>query len=897
MMPGGDPSGQSQTIPLAYSGRGEPEATVATQPRPLLLAVLSEPLLRHGLILTAATTVLNVTNWLYHTVMSRMLGPVDYGGLGALLGLLFIFTVPVSAVQMGLSAFVARARAEGRQSSVAGVLAVHLKYFLGAGVATFVALAGLSGWLMRAMQLDSALPVVITGTVIISWAILPVLRGILQGLQRFWDLGASLVCEAVLKLASGFVLVRAGMGLSGAVAGISIGALGATVLTALALRPWGRSGQETGAHEFREILKSVVPYAVTLGCFAILTQGDVVLVKALFPPREAGLYTAASTGGKIVLYLTAALPMVMLPEMARRQATGEDGSHVLRRALLYAGVAGGALVAAYFVAPVSIISLLFGRAYAPAAGLLGLLGLGMLAYEMAIVMIYHHLTIGRSGVPRSVVALAILFPLLAWILPTSMAGMALLVGLLGLAVMVAAWLVVMRARRPMPGVLCNSSGPKSPMDAPVEADTIQQVNVPPMCWSSGTASDVSGSQCRQAAAGLLRRIVVVSNYPPDRRPLSEYGYHLVKSLKRTNPAADVIVISGKAQGLPSVDGNVHRVWPFGSPLAAAHIIRAVHRAAPDLALFNVNFTMWGSHLSAFFCLLTPWLVRKCGVPTIVVIHDLPQTTRPEAAGYKYTLVHRAAVHLACSALARADVVAFPLRSNAHFFKTRFRRARCSYIPHGLLGSPAFLKPAALSSFPHVLVFGKWGKSKDPEPVIRAVLRHPAARITVAGDSAYDRPRYMEHLRAKYASDRVNFIGYVEEEAVASVFQRAHLVVLPHRVSPGPSGVLMLACQYGKAILASETPIFREMQQELGIRIHYYADEDELFEQLKALLADPDKLIEEGRVNYEAVRHLTGEKIAKQYWELALELVQRRGTFLNNFSRFLNKLGPEAAQRR
>jgi O-antigen/teichoic acid export membrane protein len=328
---------------------------------------------------------------------------------------------------------------------VAGVLAVHLKYFRGAGVAAFVALAGLSGWLMRAMRLDSALPVVITGTVIISWAILPVLRGILQGLQRFRALGASLVCEAVVKLASGFVLVRAGMGLSGAVAGISIGALGATVLTALALRPWGRSGQETGAHDFPEILKSLVPYAVTLGCFTILTQADVVLVKALFPPREAGLYTAASTGGKIVLYLTAALPMVMLPEMARRHTTGEDGRQVLRRGLLYGGVAGGALVAAYFVAPVPIISLLFGRAYAPAAGLLGLLGLGMLGYEMAILMIYHNLATSRLRLLRSVVVLAILFPLLAWTLPTSVAGMTVLVALLGLTTMVFMWFIATRA--------------------------------------------------------------------------------------------------------------------------------------------------------------------------------------------------------------------------------------------------------------------------------------------------------------------------------------------------------------------------------------------------------------------------------------------------------------------
>jgi O-antigen/teichoic acid export membrane protein len=139
--------------------------------------------------------------------------------------------------------------------------------------------------------------------------------------------------------------------------------------------------------------------------------------------------------------------MVMLPELSRRHATGEDGRPVLYRGLLYGAVAGGTVVAVYFLAPVPIISLLFGRAYGQAAGLLGLLGFGMLAYEMAMLMIYHDLATSPSGVPRSVVVLAILFPLLAWILPTSVAGMALLVGLLGLAVMVAAWLIVMRSPR------------------------------------------------------------------------------------------------------------------------------------------------------------------------------------------------------------------------------------------------------------------------------------------------------------------------------------------------------------------------------------------------------------------------------------------------------------------
>ncbi len=115
-------------------GRDAPDSAEAVSSQ--LRSVTPHRLLRHSLVLTIATAVVHGTNWLYHVVMSRALGPVSYGGLSALLGLLVIMTVPVNTIQMGLSVFVARARANRQERDLSGVISRTLRIFLLVGVAS-----------------------------------------------------------------------------------------------------------------------------------------------------------------------------------------------------------------------------------------------------------------------------------------------------------------------------------------------------------------------------------------------------------------------------------------------------------------------------------------------------------------------------------------------------------------------------------------------------------------------------------------------------------------------------------------------------------------------------------------------------------------------------------------
>lgn len=410
-------------------------AEVSWSPQPAVR--WAAPLLRHGLVLTLATGILNGANWLYHVLMSRALGPIGYGALSALLGLLLVLAVPVNTIQMGVSAWVVRARADGQGEALDGLLASSLRGFLLFGVACFAIVAVLSGRLASLLKVESRVPIILMGTVLIWWSVLPVLRGLLQGAQRADPLGLSLASEGLVKLVAAVLLVMTGFGLAGAIGGVSLGAAAAVAVTLWSFRGWAQAHGRNA--ELQPMLRSLIPYAVAIGCFTVLTQADVVLVKTLFPPYEAGIYAAASTGGKIILYATGALPMVLLPEMARRHARREDGNRVLMGGLILGGVVGTGIVGVYLLAPGTVIRLLFGGPYADASPLLAVLGTAMLFYQAALTGIYYQLGRGSLGFLRRLPALTVIFPILVWLARENTIQVALVMVVLGAAAVAAAF--------------------------------------------------------------------------------------------------------------------------------------------------------------------------------------------------------------------------------------------------------------------------------------------------------------------------------------------------------------------------------------------------------------------------------------------------------------------------
>lgn len=131
----------------------------------------------------------------------------------------------------------------------------------------------------------------------------------------------------------------------------------------------------------------------------------------------------------------------------------------------------------------------------------------------------------------------------------------------------------------------------------------------------------------------------------------------------------------------------------------------------------------------------------------------------------------------------------------------------------------------------VIVFGYFSQEKGQDIAIEAwgMLGSAAPRLILAGgvrraeDQAYQ-DRCRERIRALRLEDRVEITGFVAPDQVDAIYARASVVLAPFRETSG-SGSLAQALARGKAILASDLPLNREIDLRQPGALAYFRSED------------------------------------------------------------------------
>lgn len=346
---------------------------------------------REALTLVGAMTAANASNYVFHVVMTRLLGPGDYGALGALLGVMLVMGVPVNAVQ----AVVARRVAAAADSDEADRV-VRTGLWTAGRAALFMAaaLGILSPLVARFLHLTSPAPVLIVAVMILPTVLAPVGRGALQGARRFGLLGFGLAVSTLVRLSLGVVLVQAGFGVTGAVLGILFAETAAALLAIAPLRRGLRTVRVDRVLA-RSLLRESGSASAALSAFWLLVTVDVILARHYLPAAEAGRYAAAALIGRAILFLPGAIAVLVYPSFVARAATPE-GRVVLRRALaavLIIGVLASGVIAS---AP-QTLRWMFGGAYASTGRVAPMLALAMTALGAVHLLLYQRLALRRSA--------------------------------------------------------------------------------------------------------------------------------------------------------------------------------------------------------------------------------------------------------------------------------------------------------------------------------------------------------------------------------------------------------------------------------------------------------------------------------------------------------------------
>lgn len=187
----------------------------------------------------------------------------------------------------------------------------------------------------------------------------------------------------------------------------------------------------------------------------------------------------------------------------------------------------------------------------------------------------------------------------------------------------------------------------------------------------------------------------------------------------------------------------------------------------------------------------------------------------------------------------------------------------------------------INAVPRIIVFGYFCPEKGQDVVIEA-LRHvrPPVRLRLAGGVGHPmNRRYYDRCQRSIAEcelhDRVDVTGFVPEADVSRFYQESDLVVAPFRITSG-SASLVQALARGAAVLASDLPLNREINDRVPDTLAFFTSEDPLdcARQIESLLADEDRRRRLGRQALRYAATYAPGVIARQHLDFYRRVLER-----------------------
>ena len=344
---------------------------------------------KQAFILFIATVLAGGCNYIYQILMGRYLGIAQYSELAAILSIFLIVSIPTQTVSTMLVRYVSKLHAEGKDPEVTWLVRTFTIYVsiiaLFMVVVVFLAIPLLMSFLN--LTSNSAL-IILTAGLFISM-IYPIGIGTAQGLQRFKMVGITNIIGPVGKLIFGVLFVILGFGVAGAFGGVVVGSCFVLLISYISIRDVFHGEQRK--FDITELKRYLIPVTVAVLCFTVLTNIDTFLARHYLSNVDAGLYSAASMLGKIILFLPGAIGAVMFPKISKAHARGEGTYAIMRKSIIWTLAISSVVAIVYAIEPGFVIMLLYGADFINADSTLAVMGVAMTLFGLATLFMNYGL--------------------------------------------------------------------------------------------------------------------------------------------------------------------------------------------------------------------------------------------------------------------------------------------------------------------------------------------------------------------------------------------------------------------------------------------------------------------------------------------------------------------------
>lgn len=361
---------------------------------PLINYIKKHELLKDNLILFLGNSCGAFFTFLFHFYMGRRLGPEGYGVLGAVLALIYLFTIPLTTIQTSIAKFVSNFKSEKRYREINYLHKASIKKLFIFGLISAIIFILLSNFIADYLHISKNSLLILSLYIVFS-LLLYINRGILQGLQKFKKLSLNLISEGFVKLVLGIIFILIGLRVNGAVGAIVAALIFAFFISIYQIKDIFKEGIKK--FDTSKIYRYTIPVLITLISLTAFYSLDIILVKHFFTDKEAGYYSAISLLGKIIFFGSMPISQVMFPKSSALYNKKKSSKSLMYKSILMISIFSLPVILLYFLFPNLIINLVYGSSYLDASSLLGWFGIVMFLFSMIYLIAFYSLSLHKKN--------------------------------------------------------------------------------------------------------------------------------------------------------------------------------------------------------------------------------------------------------------------------------------------------------------------------------------------------------------------------------------------------------------------------------------------------------------------------------------------------------------------
>lgn len=362
------------------------------------LNLIKHPLFSGSFLMFAGSMFVNVINYLYHLLMGRMLGPVDYGTLASIFSILYITSIiPISA-SVSVVKFVASAKDNKERISIYNSIN---KFTLSIAIMLSLLMAIFSYPISKFLNISNFYEVLLIAPILFLTLVTLVNQSTLQGILNFVGVIGPNLVASVVKLTAGLFLVWLGFSVMGAIWGVLLGGIFAYVISYKLIKDkmiGHNKSKSNDKYDLKDFYKYSLPVLIQSFALTSFFTTDLILVKHFFSPFDAGLYAALSTLGKIIFFASSPITSAMFPIVSGKHSRNENYNQILLFSLIATSLVSGGIVLSYFLFPNIAIGMLYGEKYLSAGPNLVWMGMFVGLYTILYLLTNFYLSIGKTKI-------------------------------------------------------------------------------------------------------------------------------------------------------------------------------------------------------------------------------------------------------------------------------------------------------------------------------------------------------------------------------------------------------------------------------------------------------------------------------------------------------------------